>query len=105
MNDVSNRVTQDELALIEALENTRLIEETKQEEVFDPSNPNVDQMTYEELLEMEEINGKVSKGLTPKQIQSIPEKTWKKKGDTTEATCSICFEDFEKWQMVKETKC
>lgn len=31
----------------------------------DPNNPNVDNMTYEQLLELENNNGKVSKGLTP----------------------------------------
>ena len=31
----------------------------------DPNNPNTDNMTYEELLQLEDRNGKVSKGLTP----------------------------------------
>jgi hypothetical protein len=40
------------------------IEESKRE--ADPNNPNVDAMTYEELLELEEANGgAVSKGLKP----------------------------------------
>ena len=42
----------------------RAIEESKHEEPVDPSNPNPDNMTYEQLLELEENNGKVSKGLT-----------------------------------------
>ena len=41
----------------------RAIEESKAD--ADPSRPNVDSMTYEQLLELEEANGKVSKGLTP----------------------------------------
>jgi len=40
----------------------RALEESKNE-VVDPNNPNPDQMTYEQLLELEENNGKVSKGL------------------------------------------
>ena len=39
----------------------RAIEESKAE--ADPSNPDPDSMTYEQLLELEENNGKVSKGL------------------------------------------
>lgn len=41
----------------------RAIEESKGD--GDPSNPNTDNMTYEQLLELEDKNGKVSKGLTP----------------------------------------
>lgn len=37
----------------------------------DPNNPNVDNMTYEELLELENKNGKVSKGLKPHEINRI----------------------------------
>ena len=73
----------------------RAIEESKAD--ADPSRPNVDNMTYEQLLEMEEANGKVSKGLTPQQIASIPEKTWKKPSDTQDETCAICFDKFEKY--------
>lgn len=62
----------------------------------DPSNPNTDNMTYEELLQLEDRNGKVSKGLTPAQIRSIKESTWLKRGDTAEDACSICFENFER---------
>ncbi len=40
------------------------IEESKRD--ADPNNPNVDVMTYEELLQLEEANGgAVSKGLKP----------------------------------------
>jgi hypothetical protein len=41
----------------------RAMEESKQD--ADPDNPNTDNMTYEQLLELEDKNGKVSKGLTP----------------------------------------
>ena len=40
------------------------IEESKRD--ADPNNPNVDVMTYEEILQLEEANGgAVSKGLKP----------------------------------------
>lgn len=42
----------------------RALEESKAEAPQDPNNPNTDNMTYEQLLELEESNGKVSKGLS-----------------------------------------
>ena len=66
-----------------------------------PGNPNVDNMTYEQLLELEENNGKVSKGLTPAQIRAIPEKMWMSKHGSVEDQCSICFEKFERRQKIK----
>ena len=82
----------------------RAIEESKQSVPDDPSNPNVENMTYEQLLELEENNGKVSKGLTQAQIKSIPEKIWLTSGDAEEASCSICFDNFERRQRVKKLK-
>lgn len=46
----------------------KAIEESKIETFNDPDNPNTDSMTYEQLLQLEERNGKVNKGLTPNQI-------------------------------------
>ena len=42
----------------------KAIEESKHETFQDPDNPNTDAMTYEQLIELEERNGKVNKGLT-----------------------------------------
>ena len=56
----------------------RAIEESKQD-----NGPNPDEMTYEQLLELEEENGKVSKGLKPNVIARIPEKVWNRLSDTT----------------------
>lgn len=74
----------------------RAIEESKQACPDDPNNPNPDNMTYEQLLELEEKNGKISKGLKPFEINRIPEKTWMKKSDAEEESCSICFDNFER---------
>ena len=41
----------------------RAIEESKRD--MPEQDPNVDEMTYEQLLELESSNGKVSKGLKP----------------------------------------
>jgi hypothetical protein len=53
-------------------------------------------MTYEQLLELEDNNGKVSKGLSVAQKRVIPEKTYNTKNDAEEESCSICFDNFEK---------
>ena len=52
-------------------------------------------------MELEEANGKVSKGLKRYEIRQIPEITWMKKSDCQESSCSVCFEDFERYQKVK----
>ena len=86
-------------------EEQRLIQqaiEASRGQDVDPNNPNPDQMTYEELLELENRNGKVSKGLKQRQIKLIKEKVWMKRSDTGEETCSICFENFEKFQKFKK---
>ena len=57
-------------------------------------------MTYEELIELGDRVGKVSKGLTPQQIAKIPVKIWKQ-GNTMTKNCSICCEDFGPNQRVK----
>lgn len=74
----------------------RALEESKADAPNDPNNPNTDNMTYEQLIELEEANGKVSKGLKPVEISRIPEKTWMRKTDTSDESCSICFDNFER---------
>lgn len=49
----------------------------------------VDNMTYEELLELEEKIGSVSKGLTEEQIQKLPKKVYQL--DQPEELCSVCY--------------
>ena len=84
----------------------RAIEESKQSCPQDPHNPNVENMTYEQLLELEEKSGKVSKGLTLAMVRKIPEKLWLSSADSEEQSCSICFDAFERRQKVKKlTRC
>ena len=77
----------------------RAIEESKQDA---QGGINPDDMTYEELLALEEENGKVSKGLTQQQIRKIPERMWSKVSHGEK--CSICFENFTTSKKVKELK-
>ena len=84
----------------------RAIEESKADMDNDPNNPNPDNMTYEQMLALEDRNGKVSKGLKLSEIKKIKEKIWRRKTDTTkkEETCSICFEKYKLNDKVKELK-
>lgn len=72
----------------------KAIEESKKE------NPNPDNMSYEEMIDLGERVGKVSKGLTPQQIAKIPVKNWRP-GNTNVKSCAICYEDFGDNQKVK----
>lgn len=73
----------------------RAIEESRRQ---DTSNP--DNMSYEQLLELGDKLGKVSKGLKKEQLAKIPAKSWRP-GVTKSNNCSICFEDFTVRHRVK----
>jgi len=68
-------------------------------------NINPDNMTYEELLQLEERIGKVSRGLTIEDIKKIPKLVYKKKPHQTEETCSICFTEVEVGVKVRKLPC
>ena len=57
-------------------------------------------------MQLEEDNGKVSKGLTPAQIRAIPTKMWRQKKDfkCPSDQCTICYENFKRLDSVKEMK-
>ena len=60
----------------------RAIEESRREAGVG-SGPNTDEMTYEQLLALEESNGgSVSRGYTSAQIRTIKSKVWREKKDT-----------------------
>jgi len=64
-------------------------------------------MTYEELLDLGDRLGKVSKGLTPEEIQKIPivkcVKVIDDKGERK--TCAICYEEFSLGVSIKRLGC
>lgn len=68
----------------------KAIEESKQ---ANSSNPDTDNMTYEQLIELGDRLGKVSKGMTKEQIALLPSKMWKS-SNSKQTSCSICFDDF-----------
>jgi len=66
--------------------------------------PNVDNMTYEELLELEEKMGKVSNGLTDDEIKQLKhEKFIKYK--YLEDKCIICQNDFKELETIVALPC
>lgn len=50
-----------------------------------------DNMTYEELLQLEEKIGNVSKGISQEQLEKLHQKPCEAEG-----VCSICYEDVKK---------
>ena len=73
------------------------------EEMADPS-PNPDNMTYEQLIELGDEIGKVSRGYTEKEIKSIPKKKFYK-SEKVNDSCSICMTKQEYFEDVLELKC
>jgi len=68
------------------------------------SFPDVDNMTYEELLALEEQIGNVkSHGATNEEIYSLPISIVEEKGE--HLTCSICLCEFVKGDIVKTLPC
>ena len=56
----------------------------------DPTSPDVDRMTYEQLLEMGDSAGSVSKGLSLAQINKIKAIMYVEGNSDTDA-CTICM--------------
>jgi len=71
---------------------------------IDPNSPDVDNMTYEQLLEMTENAGKVSKGLSKEKINEIRSFMWIE-GRTKSDSCTICMEKYTSGVKVKTLPC
>ena len=118
MNDVERRIKEREFIMMHmhmaeqmrAVEEERLmqrvIEESKDDAHahIDPTCPDVDNMTYEQLMELGENAGKVSKGLKKLQIDEIMTMTWIE-GRTKQDTCTICMDRFKLGSKYKRLKC
>ncbi len=66
--------------------------------------PNVDNMTYEELLELEEKIGKVSNGLTAEEIKNLKQEKFIKY-KYLEDKCIICQYDFKELENIVVLPC
>lgn len=83
----------------------KALEESRQTAGVQNLNP--DEMTYEQLLQLEEENGgKVATGLKKIEIARIPQITWRFKNDTSKGLdqCSVCMDNFKYGDKVKELK-
>ena len=69
--------------------------------------PDPDTMTYEQLLELGEKIGTVSRGLDSKKIGEIKTILFSKEniGGSNLTQCCICFEEFELNEVIKVLKC
>ena len=66
--------------------------------------PNVDNMSYEELLALEERMGNVSKGLTKEQIDKLPRDKFSK-SKYADDKCIICQYEFKNFEKVIALSC
>ena len=66
--------------------------------------PNVDNMSYEELLALEERMGNVSKGLTKEQIDKLPKAKFVK-NKFTDDKCIICQYEFKSYEKIVNLAC
>ena len=79
---------------------------TAEQDIIDQLYPDPDKMTYEQLLELEEKVGSVSKGLSKKQIKKIPKIIQNKnkfKGDDNK--CVVCQYEFKNGENVTKLSC
>ena len=65
-----------------------------------------DNMSYEELLELEErLGGQAHRGATDAVIEELPLHRWTRADGKEEACCSICLSDFENGDEVRTLPC
>ena len=75
------------------------------QQILDELCPNPDTMSYEQLLQLEDNVGNVSKGLSSQQIDLLPVTKYKKKLYSENFQCIICMEEFEEKEKVKLLPC
>ena len=66
----------------------------------------IDNMNYEELLQLDEKIGSVSKGLTEEQLAKLKVKVATGKGEEAgEGLCSICYDDIKEGEEMLTLPC
>lgn len=90
------------------LQNMQQLEDQQEQEMIEKAiqeslkeNPNPDVMTYEQLQELEDKIGFVSKGFTDNEIRRIPTKLF----TSTNEDCSICLDEMKRGNLVKSLSC
>jgi len=74
-------------------------------DIIDQLYPNPDRMTYEQLLELEDKVGNVSKGLSKAQIKKIPNVYFSKKHFKNQEKCAICQYEYKETEKVSKLPC
>ena len=94
----------DDIAFNEALQEEFAIQAVNQQ-IIDELCPNPDAMTYEQLLQLEDDVGNVSKGLSAQQFEKLPITKYKKEKYSENFQCIICMEEFNEGEKVKLLPC
>ena len=94
----------DDIAFNEALQEEFAIQAVNQQ-IIDELCPNPDAMTYEQLLQLEDNVGNVSKGLSAQQFEKLPITKYKKEKYSENFQCIICMEEFNEGEKVKLLPC
>ena len=110
LNDVEsfkekkNDFIDDDIQLNEALQEELAIQAVNQQ-IIDELCPNPDAMTYEQLLQLEDNVGNVSKGISVQQFEKLPIKKYKKEKYSENFQCIICMEEFKEKEKIKLLPC
>ena len=75
------------------------------QQIMDELYPNPDSMSYEQILQLEDKMGSVSKGLTKSQFDKLPSVKYDKDKYSENYQCIICMEEFKKQEKVKILPC
>ncbi len=67
--------------------------------------PDPDQMTYEQILALQEQVGYVSKGFTKQDIQKIPTIRYYKKVYKNNDKCTVCQFEFNEGETLRKLNC
>ena len=79
-------------------------ENSVEEDIINQLYPNPDTMSYEELIELGERIGHVSRGLESNIIDKIPIIEFKKLNEKND-NCAICFEQYKNKEKLKKLNC
>jgi len=85
-----------------------VLEDQRLENQINEICPNPDEMTYEQLIQLQENIGFVSKGLSETQINEIPSVKFTKNNklkNNFSSNCTVCQEDFDESEMINKLRC
>jgi len=94
----------DEIKYINPYFHSKKIEEKNNNKKFKlPKNVNLENLTYENILNLEEKIGYVSKGINKKDMEKLGEEKYKY--DINQKECIICMEIFKENEKIRKLKC